>query len=439
MLKTTPTPNDDNSCGWFHLSAPRLANNSHQGTSLTRFAIIGAGLAGLAIARQLAMHFPSDEILIFDAQSVSFGSSGRNSGFMIDLPHDVTAPDYIGDLAVAKINQKINLLAINVLENNIKQHAISCDLRHAGKYQAAVEPKGINILDSYSRGLEKMGEEFEIIEGSQLKEHIGTDFYKKAIYTKGTRLVQPAALVKGLANSLPKNIKLFENTPITAFEKGPKITLHHSNGKIIADNLILANNGFVPQFGFLKNRILPMFTYAGLTRQLTAHEQELLGGKDYWGIIPADPSGTTLRRTVDNRLLLRNTVTFNPNALPRKNMLKKATVNIQQSFKNRFAMLGDVNFEYFWGGGIAITRNQKSFFGNLDKNIFAISGCNGLGLTKSTGLGTLLADHINGEKNELIDFLLNSDGPSSNPPEPFLSLGADLTLWWGRKSAGLEC
>lgn len=438
-MKTTPTPNDDNSCGWFHLSEQRLAKPAHQGISYPRFAIIGAGVAGLAIARRLASHFPNDEIFLIDAQCVAYGSSGRNSGFMIDLPHDVTAPDYIGDLSVAKINQRINLLAIDVLETLIKKHEIACDLRHAGKYQAAITPKGLAILESYSRGLEKMGEDFELLKGQELQSHLGTPFYKKAIYTKGTRLVQPAALVKGLANSLPDNVQLFENTPITSYEKGDKITLTHANGKIVTDNLILGNNCFVPQFGFLKNRILPMFTYAGLTRPLTPSEQDLLGGKNYWGIIPADPSGTTLRRTVDNRLLLRNTVTFNPNAQPRKNMLEKAKINIQNSFKNRFAMLGDVEFDYFWGGGIAITRNQKSFFGNLDKNIFAISGCNGLGLTKSTGLGTLLADHIAGESNELIEFLLKSDGPSSNPPEPFLRLGADFTLWWARRSAGLEC
>lgn len=439
MINTTPTPQDDNNCGWFHLSKPRQPNANHQGKTVARFTIIGAGVAGLACARRLAYAFPDNEIVLIDAQTIGFGASGRNSGFMIDLPHDITAPDYIGDLSIAKINQQINLLAIDQLEKIIKQQDIACDLRHSGKYQAAVTVKGLKILDSYSRGLEKMGEEFEIIAGDDLQAHLGTPFYKKAIYTKGSRLVQPAALVKGLADCLPNNVKLYENTPIIAYEKGAKITLKTANSTIITNTLILTTNCFVSQFGFLKNRIIPVFTYAGLTRPLTTHEQMLLGGKHTWGIIPANPNGTTLRRTVDNRLLVRNTVTFNPNAMPRQNMMEKAIIHIKHSFQNRFAMLNDVNFDYFWGGGIAITRNQKSFFGNLDKNIYAVAGCNGLGLTKATGLGTLLADHIAGKKSDIIDFLLHSEGPSNNPPEPFLSLGANMLLWWGRKAAGLEC
>jgi hypothetical protein len=50
-------------------------------------------------------------------------------------------------------------------------------------------------------------------------------------------------------------------------------------------------------FGFLKGRMLPVFTYASLTRPMTVEEQARLGGKPYWGVIPADLFGTTVRRT----------------------------------------------------------------------------------------------------------------------------------------------
>ena len=438
MSSTLPTPSDDTSCGWFHLSRYREPRPTLKKDVQARWTIIGAGLSGLANARRLAQHFPNDEILLIDAQVVGYGSSGCNSGFVIDLPHDIGAPDYIGDLNVAKKNLALNQMAKQLLDELISTHNIECDIRHTGKYQAAIEPSGLTILDSYSKGLEKLGEECEMIEAKDLPDHIGIHYYKKALYTPGTKLLQPAALVKGLADNLPSNVTLYENTPITSFEKGSKIILQLAGGKITTDNLILTNNCFATHFGFLKNRILPIFTYAGLTRQLTNEEQERLGGKDYWGIIPAHPSGTTLRRTIDNRILIRNTLTFNADALSHPSYLAKAKANINKAFMNRFPMLKNVNFEYYWGGAMGITRNQKSFFGALDKNIFATAGCNGLGLTKCTGMGTLLADWIAGEKSELIDFLVSSDGPSSNPPQPFLGLGVKLNLWWGQHKAGLE-
>jgi hypothetical protein len=43
-----------------------------------------------------------------------------------------------------------------------------------------------------------------------------------------------------------------------------------------------------------------------------------------------------------------------------------------------------------------------------------------------------------GERSELIDFLLATSGPNKVPPEPFLSIGVNATLWWGQMKAGLE-
>ncbi|MGY2074205.1 FAD-dependent oxidoreductase, partial [Pseudomonas reactans] len=74
-----------------------------------------------------------------------------------------------------------------------------------------------------------------------------------ALFTPGTALVQPAALVKGLADTLPANVTLYENTPITEVEYGDKTVLIHKGGRIIADKLVLTNNAFAMSFGFLKS------------------------------------------------------------------------------------------------------------------------------------------------------------------------------------------
>ena len=38
---------------------------------------MGAGFTGLAAARQLALNFPDDEIVLIEAQEVGYGASGR--------------------------------------------------------------------------------------------------------------------------------------------------------------------------------------------------------------------------------------------------------------------------------------------------------------------------------------------------------------------------
>lgn len=105
-----------------------------------------------------------------------------------------------------------------------------------------------------------------------------------------------AALAKGLAESLPSNVTLHERTGIPHLEQEQRISLKHKDGEIIADQLLLTNNAFASYFGFLPGRLLPIFTYASMTRPLSEQEQARLGGKASWGVIPADPFGSTLRR-----------------------------------------------------------------------------------------------------------------------------------------------
>ncbi|MFJ3449116.1 NAD(P)/FAD-dependent oxidoreductase [Pseudomonas sichuanensis] len=438
MTKITSLPADDSTCGWYHLSKGRRIKAPHSGHSTARWVVVGAGFTGLAAARQLALNFPDEQIVLLEAQEVGFGSSGRNAGFAIDLPHDIGADDYIGDIGVARTTLKLNLSGQSFLKELVERYQIDCQMKHCGKYQAAVEPRGIAVLEAYRRGLDKLDQPYQMIEASELPEHIGTHFYRKALFTPGTSLIQPSALVKGLADNLPANVTLYERTPITEVEYGNKTVLRHANGSITTDKLVLTTNAFGMSFGFLKGRMLPVFTYASLTRPMTAEEQARLGGKPYWGVIPADPFGTTVRRTPDNRLLIRNSFSFNPDGRANGKYLERFALRHRDSFERRFPMLSGMPFEYTWGGALAMSRNHMGYFGELAPNVYGALCCNGLGVTRGTATGKLLADWLAGEKNELIDFVRNAPGPCANPPAAMVSLGLNLNLKWGQYRAGQE-
>jgi glycine/D-amino acid oxidase-like deaminating enzyme len=437
-MKVTSLPADDANPGWFHTSAQRTPRPCATGEIRTRWAIVGAGLTGLSAARRLAERFPDDEVVLVEAQVVGFGPSGRNAGFAIDLPHDIGADDYIGDIDVARTVLKLNMVGQQSLKDIVAAHGIDCHLRASGKYQAAIEDRGVAVLDAYRRGLDKLGQPYEMIGGPDLPRHIGTGYYRQALYTPGTALVQPAALVKGLADTLPANVSLYENTPITGVKYGDKVVLTHAGGRIVADKLLLTNNAFAMHFGFLRGRMLPVFTYGSLTRPLTPAEQASLGGKDFWGLIPADPFGTTLRRTHDNRILVRNSFSFNADGRPNPHCLRRFKQRHVRSFERRFPMLPDVPFEFTWGGSLAMSANHEGQFGQLAPNVYGALCCNGLGVTRGTATGLLLADWLAGERGEVIDFLLASPGPNRNPPRPLLDAGVNLTLAWSQHKAGQE-
>ena len=60
------------------------------------FVVVGAGFAGLSAARRLTQLQPGARILVLEAGRLAEGAAGRNSGFMIDLPHDLQSEDYAG-------------------------------------------------------------------------------------------------------------------------------------------------------------------------------------------------------------------------------------------------------------------------------------------------------------------------------------------------------
>ncbi|MBV1788250.1 FAD-binding oxidoreductase [Marinobacterium sp. D7] len=430
-------PADDGSSGWINVLPPREPKRLAPPLEAD-WVIVGAGFTGLAAARQLALHYPGDRILLIDAQRVADGASGRNSGFLIDLPHDLSAPDYIGDLVAARNDMTLNRAATGYLRDILKKEDIECHWRECGKIQGAVSTSGIKVLDAYRSGLDRLGTEYRMMNSDTLERKLGTSYYRQGLFTPGTVLVQPAALARGLANALPQNVQLCEQTPVTQVEYGTPITLTTPGGTIKTGKLLLTTNAFAKEFGFFGNALLPVFTYGGITRQLTEEEQQLVGGDPYWGIIPADPFGSTVRRTPDQRILIRNTFSYNPTGRSTDAIRARARDHIEKGFKARFPKIKNIEIEYVWGGALCLSRNHAPYFGKLRDNVYGAGCHNGLGVTKGTIAGKLLADYLAGEDSEMLRYMLSRPTPSANPPRPLLDIGIKMTLLYNQLKAGAE-
>ncbi len=419
-------PHDDKTCGWYAaLPAPRpvcvLA-----GQQTADCVIIGAGFAGLAAARRMASHEPAARILLVDAQRVAEGASGRNSGFVIDLPHKFALEH--PDAAHKQRLLGLNRAAIAQLEALIATHRIDCQWSHAGKYQGAVGARGLAYLAHFEKLLAALGEPFRSVEQSELESVLGTRHYRRALFTPGCYLMQPAALVRGLADSLPGNVELLENSPILRLERDGQggYVLHGADGRIRTRRLLLGTSIFTREFGYLKNRLLPVMTFASWTRPLDDDECRRYGGRFDWGLTPADHAGTTVRMTQDRRLLIRNTYRHVPRYGRSIDDATRAKIrgDHRQAFRARFPALADVPFTHTWGGVYAISRNFTNFFGQLDDGVFASACDNGVGAAWGTISGTLLADHAVGADSALLrDIRAVTGMPALNPPEPLLGLG----------------
>ena len=109
-----------------------------------------------------------------------------------------------------------------------------------------------------------------------------------------------------------------------------------------------------------------------------------------------------------------------------------------RSFQRRFPMLTDVQMEYRWGGRLCLSWNGVPVFGEIENGLFAACCQNGLGASKGTLAGILVAEYASGVQNSYIEDYLNEEQPTQLPPEPFATIGASTYLNWQEWRAGLE-
>lgn len=429
-MKIRRLPVNDTTNGWSRILPARAPHAALDGHVTADWIVVGAGYAGLAAARRLAENRPDETILIVEAGECGENASGRNSGFAIDLPH--TTSSSLDELAATRSHMRLARAAIAQLETQVKRHGIECDWSRSGKYHSAVTDAGATgMLEPFARELDALGEPYEWIEAATLRDRLGTAHFRRAIYTPGCVLMNPAALTRGLGDTLPSNVTLFENTPVLSVDYTDGISIETPDGSVRASRMILGNNGFAEQFGFHRGRFVHLALAASLTRPLTPNERQAYGVTKPWGLTPANGfGGITMRYTGDGRILIRQHIDVAMNQRVSNAHQQKVAKWHKQLFDDRFPALPDVTMQHSWTGYVCMSRNSAPAFGPCAPNVWTACCHNGIGVTKATISGLLAADMACRRDNPLMADMLSLGHPTKLPPEPLISIGARTKIAW---------
>lgn len=212
-------------------------------------------------------------------------------------------------------------------------------------------------------------------------------------------------------------MRLCEESAVTGIERaGAAWRVTTPEARIKARTVILAANPAVPSFGFLRDRLVTIYTYAAITEAMNEADAAHLGAMSNWGLLPGHRLGTTVRRVRPNRLMVRSLYSHGK-ALPSPDVRAALT----SCFHRRYPMLSHVRLEYVWGGTTALTMNGSPWWGQLDDNLYTSAGCNGSGVVKGTVLGKRLAETIV-RGDEQTDLLAVYGRANWVAPEPFRSI-----------------
>lgn len=430
-IQTFPSYQADS--GWNALLSQRTPQITPPSTSHFDVIIIGAGVTGLAAARRIAEIEPTSRILLVDASVIGEGSSGRNSGFLINLPHNTGMSGHGSPLETARKQIAMYDEGLSWLKSLVDHHQIDCGWSHIGKYHAAATAEGEASLRSNLHQYDQWGVAYQQLGQADLESQLGTSYYRYGYHSNNNVFVQPATLVRGLADSLPKNVFLWEGEAVLAVEKGKPHRVTTRTMQLTTPRVVVTNNGFAKKLGFARDRVFTIYTYAALTPQLEQSELNRMGPASEWGVIPANRLGTTLRKVTSGRFMVRSAYSYET-----EQPLHEVRALLQDAYQRRYPHLREHQLEYVWGGVTALTRNGALYFGRVDDGLFISIGCNGAGMLKGSMFGKLLGEMACGQQSTMLADALGFERPTWLPPEPIRRLAVVSAIKYQKRKAGLE-
>ena len=239
--------------------------------------IVGAGYTGLWTAYYLKQLDPALRITVLEARFAGFGASGRNGGWLSGLPpgnREVLAAEHGRDAVLAwqrALNDAVDeVIAVAAREG------IDADIVKGGNLEVARTPAQARRLRAEVDEEHRWGvADMRLLTAAEATARIAVDRTVLGAFTPHCARVQPAKLVRGLADAVQRlGVVIYEQTPVTAIEPGRARSAH---GVVRAPVVLRATEGFTARMAGLRRRWLPMNSAMIATEPLPAETWQRIG------------------------------------------------------------------------------------------------------------------------------------------------------------------
>ena len=339
-------------------------------------------------------------MVVFDRGLAGCGASSRNAGQVLTgLKLDpATLIARYGESRARELFQ-ISRDSIAALEALIADERMECGLEQTGHVQAAAKPSHFAAFRDEQALLARVfNHDVSLVEASEQAAELGTSRYHGLMIDKGSRAINPAQYVHGLARAaVHAGARIAESTAVTRIARdGREWTIATSRGEFLAKDVLVATNGYtdaaVPA---LQRRFIPIGSYiiataplpAAVAARLLPRRRMVFDSKHFLHYF---------RLTADNRLLFGGRAEFSG---PTLESAKRAEAILRRGMASIFPELAATPIDYAWSGHVGFTRDQMPHAGLLD-GLFYAGGYCGHGVAMATHLGSLIARRIGGEHLE---------------------------------------
>ncbi|MDA7425376.1 NAD(P)/FAD-dependent oxidoreductase [Thalassococcus lentus] len=354
--------------------------------------IVGGGFTGLSAALHLAK--AGQDVVLIDAHRVGFGASGRNGGQLgSGQRQDQQALETSVGKEDARKFWELGEAAKQLVRDLVCEHSIECYLRD-GIADAATSPAAANELVEYAEHMDRnYGYAMDVLDKDGFAALCPSPDYHGGIVDQGAAHLHPLRLALGLAQAAAKaGVRIYERTLVHEIHEGNPVTVQCEAGRVQADHLILACNGYLGGLNRqVAARVMPINNFIVATEPLGSRTTEVLTQD----IAVADDRFVVnyFRLSHDGRLLFGGGESYGyrfPNdirAVVRKPLLKV------------FPHLHDVKLDYAWGGTLGITVKRMPYMARPAANILNASGYSGHGVGNAIQAGKMMADAVAGQSS----------------------------------------
>ncbi len=404
-------------------------------------AIVGAGFTGLWTAHSLLRAEPRIRVALLEAEVAGFGASGRNGGWCSALfaasDGRIAREHGIGP---ARAMRRAMQRTVDEVAVTTAAEAIDCRLAKGGTVVAARNVAQVERARAEIAAARRLGigdADLRWLERPEAEARLGADGILGATYTPHCAALDPARLVRGLADAVERRGgTLYERTPVRSLEpaQGRSRPLARTAlGTVRADVIVRATEGWTAAMADSRRALAPIYSLMIATEPLPP--SFWAGGRLSERETFADHRNLIIygQRTADGRLAFGGRGApyhFGSSIRPRYDRSARVHRALRVSLVELFPELVDVQVTHAWGGPLGVPRDWYSSVG-LDRagGIGWAGGYVGDGVSTSNLAGRTLADLILRRDTELVHLPWVGHRSRRWEPEPLRFLGVNAALW----------
>jgi glycine/D-amino acid oxidase-like deaminating enzyme len=360
-----------------------------EGDARADVAVVGGGITGLSTALHVAEK--GAKVILLEAEEPGWGASGRNGGQVnagLKLDPDVVERDH-----GVELGGRMNALAgaaPGFVFDLIQRHAIRCDARQNGTLRAAVRPKHAAAIRISVEQLIRRGAPVEYWEGPEVARATGTARYVAALVDRRGGDLNPLSFARGLARAaIGAGALVHGGTRVSRLESaGGSWKLHTDRGSVVAEQVVLATNGYTDDlWPGLRRTIVPLFGAIAATAKLPDEiARTIMPGRSV-----LYESGAI---TVYYRLDAQQRLLIGGRGPMREINAVAAIPHLLAYARKLWPMLGSIEWTHAWGGRLAMTRDHYPHVHEPAQGVLACLGYNGRGVALATTMGSQLAQRL---------------------------------------------